>query len=119
MPAHQELGMPSLSPTMTQGNIAEWKVKEGDKVSAGDILCSIETDKATLDMESMEDGCVASLALSSLLISPASDCHSCITWMHLRARGTLRPYFSSRENSHSNIPVSSGVSHTYINISLD
>jgi pyruvate/2-oxoglutarate dehydrogenase complex dihydrolipoamide acyltransferase (E2) component len=43
---------------MTQGNIAEWKVKEGDKVSAGDILCSIETDKATLDMESMEDGYV-------------------------------------------------------------
>jgi biotin carboxyl carrier protein len=66
VPAHQELGMPSLSPTMTQGNIAEWKVKEGDKVSAGDILCSIETDKATLDMESMEDGCVRPLSPSPL-----------------------------------------------------
>ena len=43
VPTHEELAMPSLSPTMTQGNIAEWKKAEGDEVSAGDILCSIET----------------------------------------------------------------------------
>ncbi|KAG0603682.1 hypothetical protein M758_10G113000 [Ceratodon purpureus] len=51
-----EIGMPSLSPTMTQGNIAVWRKKEGDEVAAGDVLCEIETDKATLEMESMEDG---------------------------------------------------------------
>lgn len=43
--------MPALSPTMTKGNIAKWKKKEGDKVSAGDVLCEIETDKATVSLE--------------------------------------------------------------------
>lgn len=61
LPPHEELGMPSLSPTMTQGNVAEWKKAEGEEVSAGDILCSIETDKATLDLESMEDGFLAKI----------------------------------------------------------
>lgn len=40
--------MPALSPTMEQGNIAEWAVKEGQSVSAGDVLAMIETDKATM-----------------------------------------------------------------------
>lgn len=53
--------MPSLSPTMTQGNIAKWHKKVGDEVTAGDVLCEIETDKATLEMESMEDGFVAKI----------------------------------------------------------
>jgi pyruvate dehydrogenase E2 component (dihydrolipoamide acetyltransferase) len=57
----QEIGMPSLSPTMTQGNIAKWHKKEGDAVSAGDVLCEIETDKATLEMESMEEGFLAKI----------------------------------------------------------
>eukprot|EP01018_Ginkgo_biloba_P015450 Gb_34194 [translate_table: standard] len=61
LPPHQVIGMPSLSPTMTEGNIAKWRKKEGDKVSAGDVLCEIETDKATLDMESMEEGYVAKI----------------------------------------------------------
>lgn len=61
LPPHQEIAMPSLSPTMTEGNIAKWCVKEGDKVSPGDVLCEIETDKATLDMESMEEGYVAKI----------------------------------------------------------
>ena len=51
--------MPALSPTMTQGNIAEWKVGEGDKVAAGDVMADIETDKATMALESMEDGYMA------------------------------------------------------------
>lgn len=48
--------MPALSPTMTEGNIAAWRVKEGDKFSAGDVLLEIETDKATMDVEAQEDG---------------------------------------------------------------
>jgi pyruvate dehydrogenase E2 component (dihydrolipoamide acetyltransferase) len=40
----------------TQGNVGKWKKKEGDTVAAGDVLCDIETDKATLDLESLEDG---------------------------------------------------------------
>lgn len=48
--------MPALSPTMTEGNITNWRVKEGDKFAAGDVLLEIETDKATMDVEAQEDG---------------------------------------------------------------
>lgn len=54
--AAQNFTMPALSPTMTEGNIAAWRVKEGDKFSAGDVLLEIETDKATMDVEAQEDG---------------------------------------------------------------
>ncbi|RDA85793.1 hypothetical protein CP532_6309 [Ophiocordyceps camponoti-leonardi (nom. inval.)] len=48
--------MPALSPTMTEGNIATWKVKDGQSFSAGDVLLEIETDKATMDVEAQDDG---------------------------------------------------------------
>lgn len=48
--------MPALSPTMTEGNIASWKVKDGQPFSAGDVLLEIETDKATMDVEAQDDG---------------------------------------------------------------
>ena len=54
--AAQNFTMPALSPTMTEGNIAAWKVKEGEKFSAGDVLLEIETDKATMDVEAQDDG---------------------------------------------------------------
>ncbi|KAL2653614.1 hypothetical protein R1flu_021742 [Riccia fluitans] len=60
-PPHEKITMPALSPTMTQGNVATWKKKEGDQVAAGDVLCQIETDKATLDLEAMEDGFLAKI----------------------------------------------------------
>ncbi|CAM0912499.1 unnamed protein product [Alopecurus aequalis] len=61
LPPHEEIGMPSLSPTMTEGNIARWVKKEGDKVSPGEVLCEVETDKATVEMECMEDGYLAKI----------------------------------------------------------
>ena len=57
--------MPALSPTMTQGNIAEWKIKEGDAIAAGDVVADIETDKATMALESMEDGFLAKISQPS------------------------------------------------------
>ncbi|XP_010465268.1 PREDICTED: dihydrolipoyllysine-residue acetyltransferase component 2 of pyruvate dehydrogenase complex, mitochondrial [Camelina sativa] len=61
LPPHQEIGMPSLSPTMTEGNIARWLKKEGDKVAPGEVLCEVETDKATVEMECMEEGFLAKI----------------------------------------------------------
>ncbi|KAL8113678.1 hypothetical protein AgCh_020842 [Apium graveolens] len=61
LPPHQEIGMPSLSPTMTEGNIARWLKKEGDQVSTGEVLCEVETDKATVEMECMEEGYLAKI----------------------------------------------------------
>ena len=48
--------MPALSPTMTEGNVASWLKNEGEPVAAGDILCEIETDKATMEVEATDEG---------------------------------------------------------------
>ncbi|KQS88333.1 MULTISPECIES: pyruvate dehydrogenase complex dihydrolipoamide acetyltransferase [unclassified Rhizobium] len=55
--------MPALSPTMEEGNLAKWLVKEGDKVKSGDVLCEIETDKATMEVESVDEGTVAKIVV--------------------------------------------------------
>ena len=57
--------MPALSPTMTKGGVTSWLVSEGQKVSAGDVLAEIQTDKATMEMESMEDGFVAKILIEA------------------------------------------------------
>ncbi|OQR92734.1 dihydrolipoyllysine-residue acetyltransferase component of pyruvate dehydrogenase complex [Thraustotheca clavata] len=54
-PSHQVVGLPALSPTMEQGNLAKWNMKEGDAINAGDIICQIETDKAIVDYEAQDD----------------------------------------------------------------
>src|SRR6516162_58605 len=53
--------MPALSPTMEKGNLAKWLKKEGDKVKAGDILAEIETDKATMEYEAIDEGVLAKI----------------------------------------------------------
>ncbi|WOG87957.1 hypothetical protein DCAR_0207190 [Daucus carota subsp. sativus] len=60
-PSHLVIEMPALSPTMTQGNIAKWHKKEGDKIEVGDVICEIETDKATLEFECLEEGFLAKI----------------------------------------------------------
>src|SRR5690606_14930558 len=51
-----EVLMPALSPTMTEGKLAKWLIKEGDEVRPGDVLAEIETDKATMEVEAVEEG---------------------------------------------------------------
>ena len=53
--------MPALSPTMEKGNLAKWLKKEGDTVKTGDVLAEIETDKATMEVEAVDDGRVGKL----------------------------------------------------------
>ena len=48
--------MPALSPTMTEGKLAKWLKKVGDRVKAGDVLAEIETDKATMEVEAVDEG---------------------------------------------------------------
>jgi pyruvate dehydrogenase E2 component (dihydrolipoamide acetyltransferase) len=55
--------MPALSPTMEEGNLAKWLVKEGDTVKSGDVLAEIETDKATMEVEAVDEGVVAKLVV--------------------------------------------------------
>src|SRR3712207_9065555 len=63
-----ELKMPALSPTMEEGTLAKWLVKEGDTVSSGDILAEIETDKATMEFEAVDEGTIA-----KILVAEGSD----------------------------------------------
>jgi len=58
-----EIKMPALSPTMEEGTLAKWLVKEGDTVSSGDILAEIETDKATMEFEAVDEGTIVSIAV--------------------------------------------------------
>ncbi len=60
--------MPALSPTMTEGTLAKWLVKEGDQVSAGDMIAEIETDKATMEVEAVEDG-----QIEKILVAEGSE----------------------------------------------
>ena len=57
--------MPALSPTMEEGNLAKWLVKEGDSVSAGDVIAEIETDKATMEVEAVDEGTVAKILVAA------------------------------------------------------
>jgi pyruvate dehydrogenase E1 component beta subunit len=59
-----EIKMPALSPTMEEGTLAKWLVKEGDTVSSGDIMAEIETDKATMEFEAVDEGTVAKILIA-------------------------------------------------------
>ena len=63
-----ELKMPALSPTMEEGTLAKWLVKEGDEISSGDILAEIETDKATMEFEAVDEG-----KISKILVPEGTD----------------------------------------------
>src|SRR4029078_6657695 len=56
--------MPALSPTMEEGKLAKWHVKVGDKVKSGDVIAEIETDKATMEVEAVDEGIVADITVA-------------------------------------------------------
>ena len=63
-----EILMPALSPTMEEGKLVKWLVREGDSVRAGDVIAEIETDKATMEVEAAEDG-----KLGKILVAEGSE----------------------------------------------
>ena len=65
-----EILMPALSPTMEEGTLAKWHVKEGDTVSSGDIMAEIETDKATMEFEAVDEGVMGKISALSGVVHP-------------------------------------------------
>ena len=63
-----ELKMPALSPTMEEGTLAKWLVKEGDSVKSGDLMAEIETDKATMEFEAVDEG-----VITKILVAEGTD----------------------------------------------
>ncbi|MCF8511467.1 MAG: biotin/lipoyl-binding protein, partial [Rhodobacteraceae bacterium] len=59
-----EILMPALSPTMEEGTLAKWLVKEGDKVKSGQVIAEIETDKATMEFEAVDEGTIAKILIA-------------------------------------------------------
>tara|TARA_B100000123_G_scaffold114724_1_gene84475 strand:- start:378 stop:1820 length:1443 start_codon:yes stop_codon:yes gene_type:complete len=59
-----EVLMPALSPTMTEGTLAKWNVKEGDTIASGDVIAEIETDKATMEVEAVDEGTVGKIVIA-------------------------------------------------------
>ena len=82
--------LPALSPTMETGNLVKWLVKEGDSVVSGDILAEIETDKATMELESPDDGKVEKILVKegteninvNTEIAPVSYTHLTLPTIH-------------------------------------
>jgi len=64
-PSHIKVALPALSPTMEMGTIVNWEKKVGDQVSEGDLLCEIETDKATMGFETPEEGYLAKIMIAA------------------------------------------------------
>ena len=56
-----KISMPALSPTMTEGSLTKWLIKVGDQVKAGDVIAEIETDKATMEVEAVDEGIITQL----------------------------------------------------------
>eukprot|EP01035_Chromulina_nebulosa_P049024 gene49024-biopygen34317 len=63
-----EIKMPALSPTMEEGTLAKWLVKAGDTVKSGDIMAEIETDKATMEFEAVDEG-----TITAILVAEGTD----------------------------------------------
>uniref|UniRef100_A0A5S6R2N2 Acetyltransferase component of pyruvate dehydrogenase complex n=1 Tax=Trichuris muris TaxID=70415 RepID=A0A5S6R2N2_TRIMR len=63
LPAHRKVPLPALSPTMEKGNVVSWKKKEGDQIAEGDLMCEIETDKATMGFEASDEGYLAKIVV--------------------------------------------------------
>ena len=87
-----EITMPALSPTMTEGNLAKWTKKEGDKIKAGEVIAEIETDKATMEVEAVDEGTLGKIvipagtegvkvnAVIALLLADGEDKKALASW---------------------------------------
>jgi pyruvate dehydrogenase E2 component (dihydrolipoyllysine-residue acetyltransferase) len=109
-----EILMPALSPTMTEGNLAKWLKKEGDEVRSGDVLAEIETDKATMEVEAVDDGKIGKILVPegaqgikvnepiALLIGEGEDASA----LSKRAEPAPQPAPVTRPSAESVRPIS-------------
>ena len=113
-----ELKMPALSPTMEEGTLAKWLVKEGDAVKSGDILAEIETDKATMEFEAVDEGTIAQIlvaegtdgvkvgALIALLIEDGEDASAAPTQQRSGEAADAKPVETPKDKGVPPIPES-------------
>ena len=100
--------LPALSPTMEQGNLVKWLVKEGQQVNSGDILAEIETDKATMELDSPDDGII-----QKIIVEEGSEN------IPVNSPIAILKVDGEDEVSNSNTIVEEKTSETEVNISKD
>jgi len=123
LPPHREIGMPALSPTMTHGNISKWLKKEGDVINPGDLICEVETDKATLAFECQEEGYLAKIVMPEgsqqvpinktvcILVENKGDVEKFASYVHGKAAAApVAPAAAPAAAAPSSAPVASSVS---------
>ena len=100
-----EIRMPALSPTMTEGNLAKWHKQEGDRITAGDVIAEIETDKATMEVEAVDDG-----VLGRILVAEGSENVQVNAVIGvLLQNGETAPAVASQDRSESPLPAEENV----------
>src|ERR1044071_9957684 len=95
-----ELKMPALSPTMEEGTLAKWLVKEGDEVKSGDILAEIETDKATMEFEAVDEG-----KITQILVPEGTD--------EVKVGAVIAIMAADGEDASASAPPASGATPTH------
>jgi pyruvate dehydrogenase E2 component (dihydrolipoamide acetyltransferase) len=121
-----EILMPALSPTMTQGNLTKWKKAEGDTVKAGDVLCDIETDKATMEVEAADEGvmgkilvpapaqAVAVNAVIALLLEEGEDASALDGYKPKAAQATAAPAAPAVKSAAPAAPVATAAKLVHV-----
>ena len=84
-----EILMPALSPTMTEGKLARWLVKEGDEVASGDVLAEIETDKATMEVEAVDEGTIGKILIDGDTDNVAVNTPIALLWKKVKMLAPL------------------------------
>ncbi len=99
--------MPALSPTMTEGNLAKWHKKEGDKVKPGEVIAEIETDKATMEVEAVDEGVIGKILINAGTQGVAVNTPIAVLLEEGEAVDSLQSTVDSKKNgSHSVLPKS-------------
>ncbi|PWN24801.1 single hybrid motif-containing protein [Jaminaea rosea] len=118
--AFSKFAMPAMSPTMTEGGLATWKVKEGQSFSAGDVLLEIETDKATMDVEAQDDGVMGKIVVGegaknvqvgktiAILAEEGDDLSEAASHVDKEGSGSASPSSSSSSSPPSSSGSGSG-----------
>src|ERR1700743_1941424 len=83
--------MPALSPTMTEGTLAKWHKKEGDSVAAGDVIAEIETDKATMEVEAVDEGKIGKILIAEGTAGVAVNTPIAVLLEEGESAGTVKP----------------------------
>ena len=81
-----DIKMPALSPTMTEGRLSRWLVKVGDELRSGDLIAEIETDKATMEVEAVDEGVVTELLVAEGQENVAVECGDCALWLEMMTK---------------------------------